>query len=80
MADVDFHRVALHGVINLVDDALPRSFDSESMEDFDHMIARCFTPIHAGGPHDGQEIGTVKVKGERKSVPLFARSRSQEHA
>ena len=37
---VDAHTVALHGVVDLVDDGLPRSFDTENLGYLDDVVGR----------------------------------------
>ena len=37
---VDAHTVTLHGVVDLVDDRLPCSFDTKHLRDFDDVVGR----------------------------------------
>ena len=40
MPRVDTHTVTLHGVVDLVDDSLPCSFDTKHLRDFDDVVGR----------------------------------------
>ena len=51
MTNIDIHAVALHSVLNFIDNGLPGSLDSKDTFNFHNMISFCVSEVNAWRVH-----------------------------